>query len=241
MYHCKLLSGSFALLIQLTLVILSITVLLTKRYLEKPKRTPLIFILDVSKQAFSSIFAHFGNIIIAMIMANVQLFGTQCGWYFISYLVDSVIGGLVISIGLLKLLGYLANKYDWFYLKESGNYGNPINYKIYFVQMITWTIITIFGRVCSGFIIYLFLIPLDVIVNFIDSLFNKYQLELGFVMVICPIAINLLSLVVIDGYLKRQSRPTREEQDEQLQEQLQEQLLEILETEDMNIEMRDIP
>ena len=158
MYECKLISNYFAILIQLCLILLSIIILLIKRYFEEPKRNFKIFILDTSKQGCGSIFAHYGNIIIAMIMSKVKFNGTQCGWYFISYLIDSVIGGLIISILLLKLLVFAATKYNSgiaLGLKETGYYGNPINYKIYLIQMTSWIIITIFGRICSGVIIYI--------------------------------------------------------------------------------------
>lgn len=208
MYECKLISNVFAIVIQLCLITLSIIILLVKRYFEVPKRNFKIFILDTSKQGTASIFSHYGNIIIAMIMSNVNFDGTQCGWYFISYIIDSVIGGLIISILLLKLLVFVAMKYNWEYLKNTGYYGNPINYKIYIIQMISWIIITIFSRLCSGIIVYILLNQLDIIVSFIDSLFSKFQLELTFVMIICPLFINLLSIVIIDGYLKKKTKKT---------------------------------
>ena len=199
MYKCQLLSGVFPILIQCLLVILMLIALLIKRYLEYPQRKPLIFVLDISKQGFSSCVAHFANIIIAMIMSTPGV-STQCGWYFVSYTIDSLIGGLIVSIYLLKFLIYLANKYGWNSLKESGNYGYPdINYNVYIIQTVSWVIITILGRFVSALIIYI--IPgLDHVVEFIDSLFNKSQFELTFVMVVCPITINILSVLIIDGF-----------------------------------------
>lgn len=202
MYKCLLLSSKFSILVQFILFFLSISVLCTKRFFEMPRRSPLIFFLDISKQGFSSIFSHYGNIAIAMILSNVVL-GTECGWYFISSFVDTIVGGLFISYILLKLMIKMAHKYDWIYLKNTGDYGNPINYSIYFTQLFSWVTITIISRSISGTIIYLLFNFFDVIVVFIDSCFmDKSSIELVFVMVIWPITINIMSVLVIDIYLK---------------------------------------
>jgi hypothetical protein len=50
--------GHFGIVIQAMLGILSFLALVVKRYFEHPKRPMIVWLLDTSKQAFSSVLAH---------------------------------------------------------------------------------------------------------------------------------------------------------------------------------------
>jgi hypothetical protein len=54
---CQIL-GDFGIVIQALLGILSFLALIVKRYFEHPKRPMIVWLLDTSKQAFSSVLAH---------------------------------------------------------------------------------------------------------------------------------------------------------------------------------------
>jgi O-antigen/teichoic acid export membrane protein len=66
--NCKLV-GIVGIIIQLALGALSFSVLIFKRWREKPKRPWRIWILDTSKQIISQLFAHFINLTISIALS----------------------------------------------------------------------------------------------------------------------------------------------------------------------------
>ena len=70
--QCHLLGGWFATSIQVFIGIIALTSLVYKReFVENPKRPISIWIMDVSKQIFSSVIIHFCNIGIIISITNV--------------------------------------------------------------------------------------------------------------------------------------------------------------------------
>ena len=63
--HCSVV-GLLGILIQITLGVLSFSVLILKRHYESPKRPWRIWRYDTFKQAFSQLLAHFINLTISM-------------------------------------------------------------------------------------------------------------------------------------------------------------------------------
>ncbi len=61
--------GMLGILIQLGLGVLSFSVLILKRYREKPRRPWKIWIFDTSKQIASQMIAHFINLTISIALA----------------------------------------------------------------------------------------------------------------------------------------------------------------------------
>lgn len=68
-HECQIL-GAFGVFIQALLGLLSFSALIVKRYFESPKRPVVVWILDTSKQAFSSVLAHFMNMMLAIILSE---------------------------------------------------------------------------------------------------------------------------------------------------------------------------
>ena len=67
--ECELLGG-FSLLTQATLAIICIGVLLFKRARERPQRPWIVWLFDVSKQAFSSTLQHAVNVVIGLLLLS---------------------------------------------------------------------------------------------------------------------------------------------------------------------------
>ena len=68
---CELV-GFAGIIVQLTLGFLSFSVLIYKRYTEKPKRAWKIWFMDTSKQGASQFLAHIINIVISIkLSANI--------------------------------------------------------------------------------------------------------------------------------------------------------------------------
>lgn len=68
---CQIL-GSFGIVIQALLGLLSFLALIVKRYLEHPKRPMIVWLLDTSKQAFSSVLAHCMNMALAVLLSHAN-------------------------------------------------------------------------------------------------------------------------------------------------------------------------
>ena len=67
--ECEIL-GTFGLLIQCLLGLLSFLALVVKRCFENPKRPVVVWLLDTSKQAFSSVLAHCMNMMLAVMLSQ---------------------------------------------------------------------------------------------------------------------------------------------------------------------------
>jgi len=66
--NCSM-TGMLGIIIQLALGILSFSVLIIKRFREKPRRAWKIWIFDTSKQLISQLLAHFINLTISIALS----------------------------------------------------------------------------------------------------------------------------------------------------------------------------
>jgi hypothetical protein len=111
--------GIAGVIIQIALGVLSFSVLIIKRYKEKPKRPWKIWALDASKQAVSQLIAHFINVAISLGLSR-KLSGDACIWYFTTNVFDNTFGVLFI-VSFLRFIEYFIfqDRCDGF---KSGNY-----------------------------------------------------------------------------------------------------------------------
>jgi hypothetical protein len=111
--------GFAGILIQVILGALSFSVLIYKRYTERPKRAWKIWALDTSKQGVSQILAHIINVLISMQLSH-SLDSDACIWYLTTNILDNTVG-VLLCIGVLTLVEKYAfgERYSRF---QSGNY-----------------------------------------------------------------------------------------------------------------------
>jgi hypothetical protein len=115
---CELV-GFAGILIQVILGALSFSVLIYKRYTEKPKRAWKIWSLDTSKQGVSQMLAHIINVLISMTLSS-SLDSDACIWYLTTNILDNTVG-VFLCIGVLTLIEkyVFGERYNRF---RSGNY-----------------------------------------------------------------------------------------------------------------------
>jgi len=115
---CQLI-GFAGIMIQLVLGALSFSVLIYKRYIEKPKRAWRIWAMDTSKQGVSQFLAHVINVAISMQLSS-KLSSDACIWYFTTNILDNTLG-VVMCVTVLGLIEkhLLSPNYVRF---QSGNY-----------------------------------------------------------------------------------------------------------------------
>jgi hypothetical protein len=187
------------------------------RYKEIPQRPWNVWMLDVSKQGFSSLAAHLCSIVISIIAHTTAPKASECAWYWIVFTTDTILG-TAIAVALHNAIVALAQKMHaqnkacgkaqwsvrlWDWIRDSGNYGNPVSYSKWGVQLTEWMLMNIISRVVCGFIIIPLSPLLQVISEAVDYSFRGHPNVLLFsVMVAWPMLMNMAQAWVQDQVLK---------------------------------------
>ncbi|ESO91322.1 hypothetical protein LOTGIDRAFT_182597 [Lottia gigantea] len=191
--------GALGLFVQGLLAFLAFTSLIVKRYCEpKHSRRPWkIWFYDTSKQALGAAVIHFANVFLADKFQGDH--NDPCTWYFISFLLDSTVGLLVIYIGL-KVTQIIARRKQWKSL-YFGVYGDPPNCTSWIGQCLLYIIVVLIEKVLMALLVQ-FRFWTDVR-KFIMSPIKEPQFELVIVMFLVPLVINAFIFWVVDNFLKR--------------------------------------
>eukprot|EP00457_Paulinella_chromatophora_P008509 gb/GEZN01008544.1/.p1 GENE.gb/GEZN01008544.1/~~gb/GEZN01008544.1/.p1 ORF type:complete len:387 (-),score=57.04 gb/GEZN01008544.1/:233-1393(-) len=201
--ECRLVEGGFALLVQFILFLSAIMALAFKWWLESPRRSPKVWLLDVSKQGFGAGFAHVLNIMFAWgLAAYSSAAADQCAWYFINFTADTFFG-TVISWYQFKLLEHLAFRCRWKNLMHSGDYGDPPDYGMWSAQVVSWTCIVFISKGMIAGVLYASRHRLnDLGLQLAQPFRHHPDMELLVVMVMCPLVMNLIQFWIFDNVLK---------------------------------------
>ena len=111
--------------------------------------------------------------------------------------------GLVLSIGGLKLLDYVANERDWVSLKHSGVYHGRQGVFHWINQLVAWFVILTVVKVIVCFVMWLTSEWLAYAgAFFFEPLQENIRFELLFVMIFFPGIMNIIYFWITDSYLK---------------------------------------
>ncbi|KAH9503762.1 hypothetical protein Btru_066570 [Bulinus truncatus] len=195
--HCVSgdLTGVLGLFVQALLAFLAFTSLIVKRYCEpQPSRRPWkIWFFDTSKQGVGAAVLHFANLFLSEVFQ-----GDPCTWYFISFLLDSTIGLLVIYIGL-KSCQLLAHRYGWKSL-YFGEYGEPPKCNAWVGQCALYILVMVITKLLMTLLV-LFKFWTEVR-RFIMAPITNPDLEIVLVMFLVPLVVNAIVFWVVDNFLK---------------------------------------
>ena len=211
---CKLLGGFQENFVQGTCLLLGfLTLLLKQKMSSKTERRWKVWLMDVSKQAFSGAAAHVAGMVNAKILLSSGSHGDECSWYLISFTFDTFFGVLFGYIMLNYMLQPCAKRLYWTSLEESGNYydddTHEVSYLIWFKQMVSWVIITIIARAMVGSFLYVNEFWLGDISLSVSELFECHEhVFLVLVMLGCPLILNGLQLWIQDTFLKESDGST---------------------------------
>eukprot|EP00873_Tetraselmis_striata_P040486 jgi/Tetstr1/460750/TSEL_005935.t1 len=195
--ECRLLSGPAAISAQVVLLFMVLGSLLYKRQKEYPQRPINVFCLDISKQAFSSGAAHVCGMLIAIIahFSTSDDSPSECAWYFVVFTADTSLG-VALAIGLHNAMLRCARRWGDAggkrselaqAIAECGQYGSPVELWRWAAQMA----VLLTARVLK----YIALV--------LDIVFSGHPtLLLFFVMVACPLGMNLIQAWIQDAFLK---------------------------------------
>ena len=204
---CELL-GMFGIFIECLLGVICFSVLVIKRHLETPKRSLLIWFLDISKQGISTLILHFFNLFISLTVISEN--EDQCVWYLNNLILDGTIG-MVFKWIFVRCLEILARKLKiealtsgCYYSSEQNKFAeNNIDYSIWACQMGIWCLIStitksliyIILNVCVDFFNKF---GADILVHFKDN----SKIELIFIMIVVPSIVTCFQFWVTDNFLK---------------------------------------
>ncbi|CAI2378105.1 unnamed protein product [Moneuplotes crassus] len=218
--QCEIL-GFFGLVIQCILGLLSFMALLVKRFFENPKRSCLVWALDISKQIFSAALAHCINMALAIVLSGSNQ-SDNCDWYFITTATDVIIGIFlcyVILMGVERIASYyeIYELNTGVYIRENKMFQidvenfQPehqaerfeIDYKIYFIQLIVWGLVVCVAKLII-YLLHLVLAPvLELGTTFLIGWLNAYpNLKLVIIMILIPCIFNAIQFWIQDNILK---------------------------------------
>ena len=202
--------GGFGFLIQAILGAAAFSVLILKRYIEKPRRPWKIWFYDVAKQIISSLFLHLFNLIISAVLSDDENDADACVWYFVTVVLDCTLGAFLSYIFMWLVDGIVSSS-ELKILKTGLYYeeymeGNKKCYKLkwkkYGAQLGVWLVVTLIVKLILLIMLKickLFLVNLG---GFFLSPFSNAKVRLVMVMIIFPVLLNALYFWVVDNILK---------------------------------------
>ena len=118
---------------------------------------------------------------------------------------DTILG-VPIAYGCLWLLVHCAHKREWRHLRKTGEYGDPANWRTWFSQLATWTLIVCFYKVFLGVFLFIARNPLTAAgLAMFQPLQGNPQVELVVVMVACPCLMNVVQFWIFDTFIKEKT------------------------------------
>ena len=202
--------GGFGFLIQAILGAAAFSVLILKRYIEKPRRPWKIWFYDIAKQIISSLFLHLFNLIISAVLSDDENDADACVWYFVTVVLDCTLGAFLSYIFMWLVDGIVSSS-ELEILKTGLYYeeymeGNRKCYKLkwkkYGAQLGVWLVVTLIVKLILLIMLKickLFLVNLG---GFFLSPFSNAKVRLVMVMIIFPVLLNALYFWVVDNILK---------------------------------------
>lgn len=211
--ECKLLSGTFAMLMQALLGCIAISVLAYKRLHEVPQRPLLVWAFDAAKQMVGATFAHVANLFIAIVLYShqdaIQADGPsvdQCALYFVNFTLDTTFG-ILLSYLFLSALVLVALRFGWSSLQTPGDYGTPVRVQTWMVQVLSWILVICVCKFVIALVIVAFQEPLGAFAALLfKPLDQSPDVELAIVMIACPCLMNALQFWIQDNFLKKDVR-----------------------------------
>nr|CCA14385.1 conserved hypothetical protein [Albugo laibachii Nc14] len=192
--ECKLLSGIETYFLQFLLGLIAFSTLWYKRHIERPRRPLKIWMMDATMSHLINLYAAGG----------LPAITNECVWYFNNTLCDCLLGTL-LDVAFLRIQQEIAYVFHWSCIYDSGEYGNPPDYIIWLIPLLSWL----------GIILVSKAIILTVLVTSATAwggaggiLFHSlraYPLaELDIVLIVFPSFLNVAQFWIQDNFLKNE-------------------------------------
>lgn len=199
---CRLLGGTFALVVQSGLGASAMVTLAYKRATERPRRPLVVWAFDASKQGFAGVLQHGVNLGCGVFFAMSGR-ASEFAWYLTNFTV-SVACGVVILWALMLAYKRLVERFHLTLLR-SGEYGSPPSWKPWLAQLLAWGFLSSVEKLLTAVLV---IVPLH---RHLDSFAAWLErpvrgnpaAELVLVMVIAPVALNAWFFWIVDNLIMR--------------------------------------
>ncbi|KAI4836284.1 hypothetical protein MKS88_004074 [Plasmodium brasilianum] len=131
--QCYILPGEFGVVVQVIIGFVSLSILLTKFILEKPRRTFVKFIKDVIVILCGSTTLHFVNIFLCIFIFQYHILSyiskidmDECSIYFIQIIIDASVG-LYLEYKIFSLFKFLKFRKEYLYNNSSLSVYKPVD------------------------------------------------------------------------------------------------------------------
>lgn len=207
---CSVVGGSFAVVVQICLAVITCMVLVWKKVYETGARTWFDFGLDSSKQLAGAGWVHIANMLCAVLLATDLPGVDGCSWYAANVIIDTTLG-VFVEILLLRSIQHLAKIHcsrEIADALESGVYwkntvlGREFQMANYFIQLFLWLLIVTVMKIAM--VATMQIMPWVVYaINFLLIGFaDRPQGKLFVVMICVPMVMNTFQFVVTDNFIK---------------------------------------
>lgn len=145
----------------------------------------------------------------------------ECQWYCMTYIADSTFGTFFNILYLKTFEACMLKLLPDCTIMNFGEYGTPPQLCVWFPQLIVWMTIITVAKICTLYIVYQFIAPLNVILSYVFDVFNgQPELELIVVMIIIPTILNTVQFWITDTFLMKQPAQQENSRDGELDEGL---------------------
>ncbi|GAB4815021.1 hypothetical protein N2152v2_002067 [Parachlorella kessleri] len=156
--------------------------------------------------------------LIAIIAHQTATNTSECAWYFVAYTFDTTLGLLLTIVfhkTILKFAKCWKKRYglpkatvseSWYdVVALCGNYGDPPSLYKWFLQMSEWVLCVVAARAVCGTLVILLGRVLGHVAEALDDAFRGHPtLLLYFVMICCPLCMNMIQVLIQDAIIKWQ-------------------------------------
>lgn len=145
---CELVSGDFAIAVQVGLAVGAAGTLIYKKLVEEEPRPWLVWGFDASKQAFSGMMQHVAGIAFGLSFGS-QGIASPCSWYFVIFCISTVTS-LTWLWFAMKMYTLVVERNGWTLLR-TGEYGTPPSWKPWLAQILILGLIVAVEKVRRTF------------------------------------------------------------------------------------------
>ncbi|KAK9667465.1 hypothetical protein K7432_017832, partial [Basidiobolus ranarum] len=161
-------------------------------------------VFDVSKQTTGAALVHMLNLFISYISGSQSdsREDNPCVWYLLNLLLDTTVGVLVLYV-VLKAFHHLLSYFDVKEM-ESGNYGSPPQYRIWFKQ----SLVFLLALSVTKLIIYIGINLFPILVILGQWILDPFvqvgdpRLQVLVVMLIAPLIMNIVQFWLVDNLIR---------------------------------------
>ena len=166
-----------------------------------------VWFLDNLKQGASTSMSHIWGTYAAIKLSG-KLSGDECGWFFLQFTIDTILGVLLaiifskLSVLVIKKINFLFSL-RWLSIGNYDNVEKKYKYYVWLFQLFHWLICSLIARIICTLILVSLKNPGVHFVNiFSNGWENNRHNELIFVILLIPLTLNTFQFIIQNIFLR---------------------------------------